>query len=31
MARSTEVRRDSAARKAMFDPNALAPGREPVG
>jgi short subunit dehydrogenase-like uncharacterized protein len=26
-----EVRRNGAARKAMFDPNALAPGREPVG
>jgi short subunit dehydrogenase-like uncharacterized protein len=26
-----EVRRNGAARKTMFDPNALAPGREPVG
>jgi short subunit dehydrogenase-like uncharacterized protein len=26
-----EIRRNGAARKAMFDPNALAPGREPVG
>jgi short subunit dehydrogenase-like uncharacterized protein len=26
-----EIRRDSAARKTMLDPNALAPGREPVG
>jgi short subunit dehydrogenase-like uncharacterized protein len=26
-----EVRRNGAARQAMLDPNALAPGREPVG
>ena len=26
-----EIRRNSVARKAMFDPNALAPGREPAG
>ena len=26
-----EIRRDSAARKTMLDPNALAPGHEPVG
>jgi len=26
-----EVRRNGAARKTMLDPNALAPGREPVG
>lgn len=26
-----EVRRNGAARKTMFDPNALAPGREPIG